>query len=215
MMTGELEFDNLKYPQQERIQGSLITETRQLNQLPLLAHPFILTFVIMVNIVMMSLLVALAIKDMDALAKTAQRRELTDQILLISHIQKVFSSKLFQKLPGPVKRLLEKFILNDKGNFGMCPKISCHDKDYSIHSSLFKHSLRDFHQKQQVTFQRAESTVDVAILRSEISLIKEEMGDLKALLKGPDVQVLRSEICHIKDELSELKALIRKLGPRN
>ena len=74
MMTGELEFDNLRYPQQERIQGLLITETRQLNQLPLLAHPFILTFVIMVNIVMMSLLVALAIKDMDALAKTTKKR---------------------------------------------------------------------------------------------------------------------------------------------
>ena len=149
MMTGELEFGNLKYPQQEMIQGSLITETRQLNQLPLLAHPFILTFVIMVNIVMMSLLVALAIKDMDALAKTAQRRELTDQILLISHIQKVFSSKLFQKLPGPVKRLLEKCILNAKGNFSMCPKISCHDKDHSIHSGLFKCLLKEFHKKTE------------------------------------------------------------------
>ena len=79
--------------------------------LPLLAHHLVLTFVIMVNIVIINLTVALAIKDMDALAKTAQRTEHTDQIILISHDQKSISSKLFQKLPSPVKCLLEKFIL--------------------------------------------------------------------------------------------------------
>ena len=42
------------------------------------SHPLVLTFVIMVDSVMMNLLMALAIKDMDALAKTAQRREHTD-----------------------------------------------------------------------------------------------------------------------------------------
>ena len=57
---------------------------------------------------MMSLL---AIKNMEAFTKTAQGRYITDQIILISHLQKSIYYKLFQKLPDPVKCLLEKFIL--------------------------------------------------------------------------------------------------------
>ena len=66
-MTGEIEYDNLKYSQQRQIinetlaNGTVIeriVETRELNHFPYLAHPLVLTFVIMVNIVMMSLLVA-------------------------------------------------------------------------------------------------------------------------------------------------------------
>ena len=108
MMTGEIEYDNLKYPQQLKIVNEThIEENRQLNHFPLLAHPLVLTFVIMVNIVMMSLLVALAIRDIEALSKRAQRRELEDQILLINHVEISFSSKLFRGCPDFLKSFLE------------------------------------------------------------------------------------------------------------
>ena len=111
MMTGEIEYDNLKYPQQLKIVNEThIEENRQLNHFPLLAHPLVLTFVIMVNIVMMSLLVALAIRDIEALSKRAQRRELEDQILLINHVEISFSSKLFRGCPDFLKGFLERWV---------------------------------------------------------------------------------------------------------
>ena len=111
MMTGEIEYDNLKYPQQLKIVNEThIEENRQLNHFPLLAHPLVLTFVIMVNIVMMSLLVALAIRDIEALSKRAQRRELEDQILLINHVEISFSSKLFRGCPDFLKSFLERWV---------------------------------------------------------------------------------------------------------
>ena len=181
MMTGEIEYDNLKYPQQLVINGTRIEESRELNHFPYLAHPLVLTFVIMVNIVMMSLLVALAIRDIEALSKRAQRRELEDQILLINHVEISFSSKLFRGCPDFVKSFLEKWVLSGTGSFDMNPEINFLDRrDNSVHSNLFKACLKNFCHNENVRLKKMESTID---MRNELLCIKLELQNLMAKIE--------------------------------
>ena len=228
MMTGEIEYDNLKYPQQLKIVNEThIEENRQLNHFPLLAHPLVLTFVIMVNIVMMSLLVALAIRDIEALSKRAQRRELEDQILLINHVEISFSSKLFRGCPDFLKSFLERWawtgslfsirmifliffsdnsdpslfgvdkyvsnchiskeimvsrwVLSGTGSFDMNPEINFLDRqDDSIHSNLFKASLKNFCQNENERLKRMESSID---MRRELMNVKKELENLGAMIQ--------------------------------
>ena len=229
MMTGEIEYDNLKYPQQLKIVNEThIEENRQLNHFPLLAHPLVLTFVIMVNIVMMSLLVALAIRDIEALSKRAQRRELEDQILLINHVEISFSSKLFRGCPDFLKSFLERWVwtgslfsirmivwiffsntsdpslfvadksptvilqksetailsrwvLSGTGSFDMNPEINFLDRqDDSVHSNLFKASLKNFCQNENERLKRMESSID---MRRELMNVKKELENLGAMIQ--------------------------------
>ena len=230
MMTGEIEYDNLKYPQQLKIVNEThIEENRQLNHFPLLAHPLVLTFVIMVNIVMMSLLVALAIRDIEALSKRAQRRELEDQILLINHVEISFSSKLFRGCPDFLKSFLERlvwtgslfsirmifliffliililhslvltsmsptvtfqksetailsrWVLSGTGSFDMNPEINFLDRqDDSVHSNLFKASLKNFCQNENERLKRMESSID---MRRELMNVRKELENLGAMIQ--------------------------------
>ena len=179
MMTGEIEYDNLKYPEElEIVNGTKIEKNRVLNHFPLLAHPLVLTFVIMVNIVMMSLLVALAIRDIEALSKRAQRRELEDQILLINHVEISFSSKLFRGCPDFVKSFLEKWVLSGTGSFDMNPEINFLDKrDSSVHSNLFKACLKNFCQNENARLRQMESTID---MQRELECVRIELQNLVA-----------------------------------
>ena len=180
MMTGDLAYDNLKYPHQLQIvNGTEVRKSRILNHFPLLAHPLILAFVVMVNIVMMSLLVALAIRDMESLDKTAQRRVLEDKIILINHIENSFSSKLFRISPSWVKRFLEKWVLEQGGEFDMRPVVNFLNKDYSVHPSLWKQAVKEFCQSEnskREMMRRLESSLDV---QKELTHIKDQFKDLK------------------------------------
>ena len=209
MMTGEIEYDNLKYDQQlyirkgtrvengTRINATLIEDERILNHFPYLAHPLVLTFVIMVNIVMMSLLVALAIRDIEALSKRAQRRELEDQILLINHVEISFSSKVFRGCPDFVKSFLEKWVLSGTGSFDMNPEINFLDRrDNSVHSNLFKGCLKNFCHNKNERLKQMESTID---MQNELMCIKMEMQNLTA----------------IKIEMQNLMAKFQTLQDRN
>ena len=182
MMTGDLAYDNLKYPYSFRIEnGTEVRKTRILNHFPLLAHPLVLAFVVMVNIVMMSLLVALAIRDMESLDKTAQRRVLEDKIILINHVENSFSSKLFRISPDWVKRFLERWVLEQVEKFEMRPVVDFINKDYSIHSSLWKQSVKEFCQNEKSKREmakRLESTIDV---QKELTQIKEQFKILVEL----------------------------------
>ena len=185
MMTGEIEYDNLKYSQQlhivnESLSNGTVTERieerRILNHFPYLAHPLVLTFVIMVNIVMMSLLVALAIRDIEALSKRAQRRELEDQILLINHVEISFSSKVFRGCPDFVKSFLEKWVLSGTGSFDMNPEINFLERrDNSVHSNLFKACLKNFCHNENARLKQMESTID---MRNELMCVKMELQNL-------------------------------------
>lgn len=179
MMTGELEFDNLKYPQHQFLDksGNLtsIESRRQLNHFPYLAHALVMVFVVMVNIVMMSLLVALAIRDMAALSKTAQRRELEDQFILIDHVEKSFSSKLFMSCPNCFKAFLGNWVLIGGSKFDMNPDVNYLKKDNAIHSNHFKLSLKQFCENKKANESANNS-------KEELKHLKNELFDLKTLL---------------------------------
>ena len=182
MMTGDLAYDNLKYPHQlQVVNGTEIRKSRILNHFPLLAHPLVLAFVVMVNIVMMSLLVALAIRDMESLDKTAQRRVLEDKIVLINHVENSFSSKLFRIFPNWMKQFLEKWVLEQGGEFEMSPVVNFLNKDYSVHPSFWKQAVKEFCQKEKSKremMRRLESTTDV---QKELTQIKDQFKNLNEL----------------------------------
>ena len=182
MMTGDLAYDNLKYPHQlQVVNGTEIRKSRILNHFPLLAHPLVLAFVVMVNIVMMSLLVALAIRDMESLDKTAQRRVLEDKIVLINHVENSFSSKLFRIFPNWMKQFLEKWVLEQGGEFDMRPVVNFLNKDYSVHPSFWKQAVKEFCQKEKSKremMRRLESTTDV---QKELTQIKDQFKNLNEL----------------------------------
>ena len=179
MMTGELEFDNLKYPQHQFLDKSgnitSIESRRQLNHFPYLAHALVMVFVVMVNIVMMSLLVALAIRDMAALSKTAQRRELEDQFILIDHVEKSFSSKLFMSCPNCFKAFLGNWVLIGGSKFDMNPDVNYLKKDNAIHSNHFKLSLKQFCENKKANENANNS-------KEELKHLKKELFELKTLL---------------------------------
>merc|ERR1712126_54145 len=122
MMTGEFEYENIKYPRNARskateiyqseekdkffFNATEIEEILELNQFPIIAHASILLFVLMVSIVMMSLLVGLAVQDISALSKTGQRDQLIDQVRLINYVEQSFSSRLFRCIHNKIKTLL-------------------------------------------------------------------------------------------------------------
>ena len=106
---------------------------------------------------------------------------LEDKIILINHIENSFSSKLFRISPSWVKRFLEKWVLEQGGEFDMRPVVNFLNKDYSVHPSLWKQAVKEFCQSEnskREMMRRLESSLDV---QKELTHIKDQFKDLKEL----------------------------------
>merc|ERR1712107_431501 len=114
MMTGEFEYEELMYPQTEKVSNSSkIEDEIDFNHFPGLAHISVLAFIIFVGVVMMNLLVAIAVNDIKELAKTAKRDQLLSQAELINYMERIHGFWVFQKLlPSKIQDWFKATVLN-------------------------------------------------------------------------------------------------------
>ena len=90
IMLGEVEYDDLYYPQKETFNISLsalnnitpitIEQQEEGQPFPLTAHLAVLAVIFLVSIIVMNLLVGLAVNDIQGLRETASLRHLVQQV---------------------------------------------------------------------------------------------------------------------------------------
>lgn len=88
MMIGELEFEDMFYPDGEDPEAHSIT-----------AHLMFFAFVILVTVILMNLLVGLAVSDIQGLQASAGLNRLSRQAELVARLEGLLFSKLLEKAP--------------------------------------------------------------------------------------------------------------------
>ena len=133
MMTGEFEYVDLVYPTQGRIENNTIFEEPETTHFPGIGHLAVLAFILSVSFVMMNLLVALAVSDLAALAKTAKHDQLISQVVLINYVE-----RSMQYMPKRCQSLFKTFkVFNVGKGFKMLREVNYADsKDTSLPESL-------------------------------------------------------------------------------
>merc|ERR1719510_771157 len=112
MMLGELEYEDIYYPQKNTINLTIhnntiygvIEDGFKTQYFPFTAHVVLLTFIIFVSIIVMNLLFGLAVTDVQELRKTAKLQQLKQQVEVISYMESVLFSPIYQELPDRVQR---------------------------------------------------------------------------------------------------------------
>ena len=151
MMTGEFEYEELMYPQTEKVSNSTsshpgkIEDEIDFNHFPGLAHISVLAFIIFVGVVMMNLLVAIAVNDIKELSKTAKRDQLLSQAELINYMERIHGFWVFQKLlPSKIQDWFKATVLNRGRSVTMTKEVLyANNSDQSLSESL-KNELYEF-----------------------------------------------------------------------
>ncbi|CAB4057153.1 unnamed protein product [Lepeophtheirus salmonis] len=128
MMLGEIEYDDLYYPEKHRIKMAgpttnqsgwegLIESEVEAQIFPFTAHIFVTIFIVLVSIIIMNLLFGLAVTDIQELYKTAKLHQRIQQVQLISYMESVILSPLFQYFPDSLKMFLRKVLQGVTGNY--------------------------------------------------------------------------------------------------
>lgn len=95
MMSGELEFEDIFYDDQFKI------------QFPVTSHLMFFAFVVLVTIILTNLLVGLAVNDIQGLQASAGLDRLTRQVELVARLESLFFSKLLRTAPPKFIRICQ------------------------------------------------------------------------------------------------------------
>ena len=98
MMIGELEFDEMFYPNDG--------DAQILH--PITVHLIFFAFVILVTVILMNLLVGLAVSDIQGLQASAGLNRLTRQAELVARLEGLLFSKLLKKAPPKILTFLRR-----------------------------------------------------------------------------------------------------------
>ncbi len=155
MMTGEIDYNSLYYPTNQKINlsvdanGSLTgqgaIEEVPANQIfPLTGHFLLAVFIVIVSIVIMNLLFGMAVSDVQELYKTSRMHQSIQQVALIGYLESILFSPLFYKIPSPLQRYLWKKLHGLEGKYGNVRdvEIDSYDKKRVLPSYLNK-ALKD------------------------------------------------------------------------
>jgi len=163
MMLGEVEYEDLYYPEGQNFNLSLNGTTTIISenlgqQFPVTTHLFVLLFIFLVSIIVMNLLVGLAVSDIQGLQKSAKLHRLIQQVELINSMEGILFSPLFSFLPEQVQRLL--------------PTNSRDSKDTTIMSTLSNPSISMIKLCQKTLRNRSMKTAPGAYLKLEKTIMK-------------------------------------------
>lgn len=99
MMIGELEFEDMFYPESPE-------ETPRF--FPITTHLMFFAFVILVTVILMNLLVGLAVSDIQGLQASAGLNRLSRQAELVARLEGLLFSKLLKKAPSKILEFLRR-----------------------------------------------------------------------------------------------------------
>ena len=121
MMTGEIEYNDLYYPQKQILNFTAtnssggvfqgvgdIEEVTEPQFFPVTAHAILTAFILIISIVIMNLLFGMAVSDVQELYKMSRLHQSIQQVHLISYMESMLTSPLFAKLPSWAKTFLRR-----------------------------------------------------------------------------------------------------------
>eukprot|EP00095_Tigriopus_kingsejongensis_P001890 maker-scaffold287_size221780-snap-gene-0.24 protein:Tk01890 transcript:maker-scaffold287_size221780-snap-gene-0.24-mRNA-1 annotation:"transient receptor potential channel pyrexia" len=159
MMTGEIEYNDLYYPQRDTIvlnitQSNDSTQSQGIGYIddedipqhfPITAHAILTTFIIIVSIVIMNLLFGMAVSDVQELYKKSRLHQSIQQVHLISYMESILFSPLFDKLPACGQKFLRRKLHGLEGKYR---NVWEYDPDsYDEHKILPSHLIKSIKDK--------------------------------------------------------------------
>lgn len=184
MMLGELEYDDLYYPERLVLRFNNNTGRDELHSevtpqlFPFTAHILVTIFIVFVSIIIMNLLFGLAVADIQELYKVARLHQLIQQVQLISYMEKFIFSPMFQYLPNCLQKLIRKPLqgLRGSGRYQYIKTFSPNDfKDKSLSSGLAKII---YARALELHEQRSEATT----LEQKVDSMRHQICDIYTLL---------------------------------
>ena len=144
MMLGEIDYEDLYYPQKEFLSGSDIVSESEHQTFPGTAHLLVLFFIFLVSIILMNLLVGLAVSDIQGLSKSAKLNQLVQQVELINYMEGWLFSPIFSLSPDKVKKFLRSKLQGLEGqNYNMVYTVKPFDTNDKMLPESLKRSLYD------------------------------------------------------------------------
>ena len=157
-MLGEIEYEDLYYPQKQSVKNwtEIVSESEH-QAFPGTAHFLVLLFIFLASIILMNLLVGLAVSDIQALSKSAKLNQLVQQVELINYMEGWLSSPLYRCAPASIQNyLMAKLSGLQSQNYNMVYSVKPLDINDRIFpevlkSSLYEVCLRSVKCKQTIT----------------------------------------------------------------
>ena len=144
MMLGEIDYEDLYYPQKLFLNGTEIVSVSEHQAFPGTAHSLVLLFIFLVSIILMNLLVGLAVSDIQGLSKSAKLNQLVQQVELINYMEGWLFSPIFGFAPDKVKTFLRSKLQGLEGqNYNMVYTVKPFDTNDKMLPESLKMSLYD------------------------------------------------------------------------
>ena len=145
MMLGEIDYEDLYYPQKQTIKNHTeIVDDYENQAFPGTAHLLVLCFIFLVSIILMNLLVGLAVSDIQGLSKSAKLNQLVQQVELINYMEGWLFSPIFRWSPENVKKFLRSKLQGLEGqNYNMVYTVKPFDTNNKVLPESLKRSLYD------------------------------------------------------------------------
>ena len=145
MMLGEIEYEDLYYPQKQSLRNmtEIVSESEH-QAFPGTAHCLVLLFIFLASIILMNLLVGLAVSDIQALSKSAKLNQLIQQVELINYMEGWLCSPLYNWSPPCIQRYLTDKLSGLQGqNYNMVYSVNPLDTNDRIFPEVLKSSLHE------------------------------------------------------------------------
>ncbi|XP_040577124.1 uncharacterized protein [Lepeophtheirus salmonis] len=223
MMLGEIEYDDLYYPEKHRIKMAGLTTNQsgwegliesevEAQIFPFTAHIFVTIFIVLVSIIIMNLLFGLAVTDIQELYKTAKLHQRIQQVQLISYMESVILSPLFQYFPDSLKMFLRKVLQGVTGNYKYVKVIEPNNfQDKLLPASLKKRLWKEQQEKYGKSQQSMMEDTQLCLgsIKMQLDELKEMVLSLKANPNGIQSSSISANL--IEDEPDRKNSFLRVL----
>lgn len=145
MMLGEIEYEDLYYPQKQMLKNmtEIVSESEH-QTFPGTAHFVVLLFIFLASIILMNLLIGLAVSDIQSLSKSAKLNQLVQQVELINYMEGWLVSPLFQWAPPFMQRYLKAKLNGLQGqNYNLVYSVNPLDVNDRLFPEALKKSLHE------------------------------------------------------------------------
>ena len=145
MMLGEIDYEDLYYPQKQIVKNltEIVSESEH-QAFPGTAHFLVLLFIFLASIILMNLLVGLAVSDIQGLSKSAKLNQLIQQVELISYMEGWLSSPMFGLAPARIQKYLRSKLHGLQGqNYKMVYSVKLLDSNERLLPEALKRSIHE------------------------------------------------------------------------
>lgn len=214
MMLGELEYDELYYPQEKTFNlimanstfgsGSINEET-QSQYFPFTAHIMVTFFILFISIIIMNLLFGLAVTDIQALYKMARLHQLIQQVELINYMENILFSPVFKFFPDCIQKVFRRMLQGLSGRVGYrryVKIVKMHDHTDKSLSINLKKKIFD-----RCTILHNQEEKKKPSLEQEVAEIRNQLKTVEALLRDVLNQkngITYSRASTIRDDLNSI-----------